>query len=126
MRCKELRLNRRHAADFTAYLMWDGELIAAMVKNVSLEGLLLECHGVASPACTPVYICCIVSRRFYEIKGRIAHIHNSQIGICFNTPQLSFHQAVLLRAKMENSLMTTHRLPLPCSNSVRTSSGNLP
>ena len=107
MRCVELRFNRRRPANFTAYIMWDGRLIEATAVNVSLHGMLLECNGLSCPEGMEISVCCIVSRTYYEMAGRVAHIGNGKIGISFNMQQSGFNRAVEMREEKEAALQRT-------------------
>lgn len=98
-------------------------MIAAAVRNVSLQGILLECYGFSSPAYIEVCVCCIVSRRYYEMEGMITRILDGKIAISFNTPHPSFHQATRQREQMEGIWTMAH--PLPLHEGIRTSAGNL-
>lgn len=111
MRCAEHRFSRRHTIDFSTYIMWDGRLIEASARNISLQGLLLECRGLSSPVGIEIKICCIVARKYYEIAGHITHIKNGMIGIGFTTPEPEFQRAVLLRAESGKGLMRHDAIP---------------
>lgn len=106
MRCAEKRFNRRHPVDFTAYLMWEGRLIDACARNLSPQGALLSCNGLSCPAGMEIRVCCIVSRRYYELAGQVIHIGGGLIGVRFDIPQNAFYQAVALREMNGRVLMT--------------------
>ena len=103
MHCKELRFNRRHAVDFTVYLMWDGQLVEASARNISLHGILLVGKRIDLFTGRQVKVCCIASRRYYELAGTVVHSGNGWVGICFITPQPAFLQVVLARVENEDN-----------------------
>lgn len=119
MRCKELRAGHRHPVDFTAYIMWNGRLIESSAINISPQGILLECSAFSSPEGTEIRICAIVARRYYELAGRVAHAGQGRLGIRFNLPQVTFHQAALARS-LQFMMETAHA---SWSRQIRTADG---
>lgn len=97
----EHRFGYRIRTNFIAYIILDGRLIETRALNVGKNGMMLETSKLSCPINTRISVCCILTRRYYEIDAHTIYNADGKIGIEFNKPQTQFFHTVMNSAEID-------------------------